>query len=71
MTFTLEMRRSGHWRDVLDFRAKLGSRSRVGEILVYGSSAIIGIPVRIRVSYAGDTLNAKSHGKWAYFEVTR
>ena len=68
--FYLQMRRSGHWRTVYDFHARLGSRSRITEILIYGSSGVIGIPTRVHAIFQGDDQNARATSKWAYFEVT-
>jgi hypothetical protein len=69
--FYLQVRRSGHWRTVFDFRGKLGSRSRLKETLIYRGTGIIGVPTRVHAIFQGDDLNARGTSKWAYFEVTR
>jgi len=68
--FTIQIRYSGGWHAAGAFPGRLNRRSRVTQRLIYQSAAIIGLPTRIRVRFAGDADHVGARSRWAYFKVT-
>jgi Tol biopolymer transport system component len=68
--FNLQLHRSGSWRTVLRFRAKLNVRSRYTALLIYSDRRIIGTRTRIRASFKPDSDHLGNMSPWRYFRVT-
>jgi hypothetical protein len=68
--FTLQLRISGSWRTAIScFRLRLSSRSTATAVFVYANREVIGIPTRVRASFAGDADHLGGKTAWLYFKV--
>lgn len=68
--FTLQLRTGGTWRTAIScFRLRLSSRSTATAFFVYTDRGVIGIPTRVRASFAGDADHLGGKTAWSYFRV--
>jgi hypothetical protein len=68
--FTLQHHTASGWKTIASATVRLNGTSRARVILVYANSTIIGKPLREKVAYTGDKLNAGRTTHWSYFKVT-
>src|SRR5439155_1023307 len=68
---TLQLHRSGAWRTSVSRRWRLSKTSRLLIIWIYSDRSVIGLPARVRATFAGDWDHAGSVTGWLRFRVTR
>jgi hypothetical protein len=66
----LQLYYSGRWHRGLQSTRRLDDRSSLALRFVYGSTAVIGIPTRVRASIAGNEEFLAGTSRWLYFKVT-
>ena len=68
--FSLQLRIGGSWRTAIScLRVHLSPRSRATAVFIYADRGVIGIPTRVRASFAGDGDHLGGKSAWSYFKV--
>jgi WD40-like Beta Propeller Repeat len=71
LSVTLQLHRNGAWRTSVSRSWRLSKTSRLFIIWIYADRRVIGLPARVRATFAGDRDHAGSRTGWLRFRVTR